>query len=430
MRSPVPILTFYRGLTRAATPVSGILLGWRQWRGKEDGDRLHERKGVVLYPRPQGQLAWLHGASVGEGLALLPLVEQLVKAGTHVVLTTGTTASAQILQQRMPPGSLHQYSPLDVPRFVARFLNHWQPNLAIFAESELWPNLLIETSQRRIPLLLVNGRLSTRSFQRWRRLPNVVASLLARVDLCLAQTHADAARFRDLGAPRVVVTGNMKFDVAPPPADPAKMAELVAAIGARPVWVAASTHRGEEIIAAQVHRRLQANFTDLLTIVVPRHANRGEAIGAEIAQQGLDVALRGDGAPIVRSTQVYVANTMGEIGLFYRAARLVFMGKSLVGSGGQNPIEPAKLGCAILHGPNVSNFAEIYDLLDRAHGAVPTADADTLAHLLSILLRDGTKLRAMARAAAEMVNRQAGATARTMQALEPYIMQLMMERRR
>jgi 3-deoxy-D-manno-octulosonic-acid transferase len=430
MKASLPLLSLYRGLTRLATPAGGVVLGWRQWRGKEDGNRLHERKGLVSYGRPVGQLAWVHGASVGEGLALLPLIEQLVKGGTHVVMTTGTTASAQILQQRMPPGSLHQYAPLDLPRFVARFLNHWQPNLAIFAESELWPNLLVETSQRRIPLLLVNGRLSPRSFQRWRRLPSLASALLARIDLCLAQTQADAARFRELGAPRVGVTGNMKFDVAPPPADPKKMAELMAAIGARPVWVAASTHRGEELIAAQVHRRLQADFADLLTIVVPRHAQRGDAIGAELAEQGLDVALRAKGSPIVRSTQVYVANTMGEIGLFYRAARLVFMGKSMVGSGGQNPIEPAKLGCAILHGPNVGNFSEIYDLLDRARGAAQTADADNLAHVLATLLRDGAKLRAMARAAAEMVHHEAGATARTMQALEPYIMQLMMERRR
>jgi 3-deoxy-D-manno-octulosonic-acid transferase len=406
------------------------LLAWRQWRGKEDGARVHERKGIVLCPRPTGPLAWLHGASVGEGLALLPLVERLVRGGTHVLMTTGTRASAEILQHRMPPGSLHQYVPLDVPRFVTRFLRHWQPNLAVFAESEIWPNLVMETSLRRIPLVLVNARLSTQSFQRWQRFPDLIDQLLARVDLCLAQTQADATRFTELGTPRVVVTGNMKFDVAPPPADPAKVAELIAAIGARPVWVAASTHRGEEMIAAQVHRRLQHDFADLLTIVVPRHAHRGEAVGAEIAQQGLDVALRASGAPIARNTQVYVANTMGEIGLFYRAARLVFMGKSLTGTGGQNPIEPAKLGCAILHGPNVGNFAEIYELLDRAHGAARTVNSENLAHILAILLRDGAKLRAMARAAADMVNRQAGATARTMQALEPYIMQLMMERRR
>jgi 3-deoxy-D-manno-octulosonic-acid transferase len=429
MNASAPLLALYRGLTWAATPASGPFLAWRRARGKEDQNRSHERQGLTGQPRPRGHLAWLHGASVGEGLALLPLVEQLIRCGAKVVLTTGTTASAQILQQRLPPGSLHQYAPLDSPRFMARFLNHWQPNLTILAESELWPNLIIETSRRHIPLLIVNARLSQRSLRRWRLVPGLAAALLGRIDLCLAQSPDDGARFVDLGAPHVLVTGNMKFDTAPPPANPAGVAKLTGTIGPRPVWVAASTHPGEEDIVASVHSRLRAQFPGLLTIIVPRHAHRGSTIEAGLAAQGFTIARRAAGAELTGQTEIYIADTMGEIGLFYRVSRLVFMGKSLVSGGGQNPIEPAKLGCAILHGGLTANFADIYALLDRAKGAALTVDADSLAVTLARLLADGGKLRAMARAAAETVQAQAGATLRIMHAIEPYIVQLKMERR-
>jgi 3-deoxy-D-manno-octulosonic-acid transferase len=429
MKAGAPWLALYRGLTWAATPASGPFLAWRRARGKEDQLRLAERQGVTRQARPRGHLAWLHGASVGEGLALLPLVEQLIRCGAKVVLTTGTTTSAQILQQRLPPGSLHQFAPLDSPRFMARFLDHWRPNLTILAESELWPNLIVETSRRHIPLLLVNARLSQRSHGRWRAVPGLAATLLGKIDLCLAQSQDDGARFAELGAPHVLVTGNMKFDTAPPPANPALVAKLTGTIGPRPVWVAASTHPGEEDLIAGVHRRLQPQFPGLLTIIVPRHAARGGAIEAGLTAQGFAVARRAAGAELTGATDLYIADTMGEIGLFYRASRLVFMGKSLTAGGGQNPIEPAKLGCAILHGGLTGNFADIYALLDRAKGAALTADADALATTLAGLLADGGRLRAMARAAAETVQAQAGATLRIMHAIEPYIVQLKMERR-
>jgi 3-deoxy-D-manno-octulosonic-acid transferase len=423
------LLTLYRVGTAGFGPVSPAWLMWRQWRGKEDRRRLPERIGHPSRPREPGQLVWLHGASVGESLALLPLVERLRARGLPTLITTGTVTSARVIEHRMPGGSVHQFLPLDVPAFVSRFLDHWQPSLALLAESELWPNLICETNRRRIPLVLVNARLSQKSFERWQRLPNFIAPLLRRVDLCMAQTKDDSARLLRLGAPRVQVAGNLKYDVAAPPVDAARLAELAAAVGSRPVWLAASTHAGEEDIALDVQRVLAKKFPTLLTIVAPRHPDRGEEIVEQARRRGLSVAQRSRGATPTLRTQVYVADTIGEMGVFYRLASSVFVGRSLTAEGGQNPIEPAKLGSAILHGPHVANFAEVYRELDAARGAIQIADAETLKNALAVLLSDSALLRKMARAASDTVERLGGATNNIMQALEPYLMQMQVESR-
>lgn len=425
----LPLLAAYRGLTALLGPLGPALLTWRRQRGKEDLRRMAERMGHASLPRPDGRVAWLHGASVGEGLALLPLVEQLRTRGFHIVITTGTVTSAQVLAARMPGGAVHQYVPLDVPKFMRRFLDHWRPDLVIIAESELWPNLILEVTNRDIPLVLVNARLSERSFQRWQRLPGFISGILQRIDLCLAQTKDDAARLMMLGAPRVQVAGNLKFDVGAPPVDASRLAQLSGLIGPRPIWVAASTHPGEEEIALAVHQQLLVRFPRLLTVVVPRHASRGAEIAAMAKARGVLPALRSRGDQPDRGTGFYIADTMGELGLFYRLSGVVFVGKSMAGRGGQNPIEPAKLGSAILHGPNVANFAEVYQALDKAHGAIQVGDEDTLARALALLFSDVAHLRRTARAAGEAVDKLGGASANVVQALEPYFMQMRMERR-
>jgi 3-deoxy-D-manno-octulosonic-acid transferase len=329
----------------------------------------------------------------------------------------------------LPGGAVHQFVPLDVPRFMARFLSHWRPDLVLIAESELWPNLLCEANARSIPIALVNARLSERSFRRWQRLPQVIGPLLQRIDLCLAQSRDDAARLLRLGAPRVQVAGNLKYDAPAPPVAAAELAALAGSIGPRPVWLAASTHPGEEEIALEVHRRLAGRFPDLLTLIAPRHVERGAEIAQFAAAKGLTSARRSAGAPISRDTAVYIADTMGESGLYYRLAGVVFVGKSLAASGGQNPIEPAKLGSAILHGPNVANFAEVYRELDAARGAAEVRDLDALTQAVSLLLADVSLMRKMARAACEAVERVGGACDYIMQALEPYFLQMQVERR-
>ena len=422
------LLATYGALTRALTPFAPLVLLWRKRLGKEDGARLGERIAFAGRPRGEKPVAWLHGASVGEGLALMPLVERLIERGFDVLVTTGTVTSASVVGARLPPGAIHQYVPLDAPKYWTRFLDHWRPNLVLLAESELWPNMIDAVERRGVPIALVNARLSDRSFRRWLKAPRAIGDLLAKVDLCLAQSQDDAGRLLHLGAPRVQVAGNLKYDVPPPPCDAEKLAEVSALIGSRPVWVAASTHAGEEDIAAQVHRSLRARF-DLVTIVAPRHPERGAEIADAAAADGLATQLRSRGDEIGLSTGFYVADTVGEMGLLYRLASVVFLGKSLASGGGQNPIEPAKLGCAILHGPRVENFIEVYRELERAQGALEVGDADTLARALAMLFADSARLRQMARIAHETVNNFAGATDNIMNALEPYFMQMQMERR-
>jgi 3-deoxy-D-manno-octulosonic-acid transferase len=423
-------LVVYRLATRALGPLSGPLLSWRRARGKEDAARIAERHGEPSAPRPPGALVWLHGASVGEALSLLPLIERLSQSGRATLVTTGTVTSARLLAERLPPGALHQYAPLDAPQFMRRFIAHWRPDVALIAESELWPNMILETSAAETPIILVNARLSERSYRRWKaRLPNFIGALLARIDLALAQSQADAERFTSLGAPRVEYAGNLKFDAPAPPADLRELAMLSGRIAGRRVWIAASTHEGEETQIAEAHRLLVVRFPELLTLIAPRHPNRGGDIALRLKALGLDCALRSKGAE-PGAQAIYICDTIGELGLFYRLAGVVFLGRSLgrdAAGGGQNPIEPAKLASAVLHGPHVANFADVYELLDAAGGAALVRDAEDLAGALASLFADGARLRAMARAAAQVVESQTGAVDRMVEAIEHYLPEAALE---
>jgi 3-deoxy-D-manno-octulosonic-acid transferase len=427
-RLPLP-LRAYRSALGLAQPAAAGLLLWRGRKGKEDPARIAERRGRPSRPRPEGPLAWLHGASIGETVSLLPVVERLTRRNLHVLVTSGTRTAAELMTRRLPPGAFHQYVPLDAPAYVRRFLDHWRPDLALFAESEIWPVTVLELEARGTPLVLVNARVSERSFRRWSRFPGVARALFSRLSLCLAQSAPDAERLAALGAARVTVSGNLKFDSAPPPADPRVLSPYLGLVSGRPVWVAASTHPGEETLVLAAHRALAAEFPDLLTILAPRHPPRAEAVAAEADGAGLAVARRSEGAAPERETALYVVDTVGELGLFYRLAPLVFMGGSLVRHGGQNPIEPAKLGAAVLHGPYVHNFAEVYRVLDGSGGALAVADGAHLARALADLLRDGELVREMARAAGEAVAGLGGAVDRTVQAIDPFILQLKLDRR-
>ena len=423
-----PLLRAYQLLSRLATPLAPTLLARRLKRGKEDPARLDERYGASRIARPRGPLVWVHGASVGELLAVGPLVERIRSKDFAVLCTSGTVSSAQVAVQRFPKTVIHQFVPIDAPRFVERFFDHWKPDLALFVESDLWPNLIITAKERNIPLILVNGRVSERSFNRWRIVPSTIGSLLRRFDLCLAQSAGHAARYRDLGAPRITTTGNLKLDVPEPPADAAALAALRAAVGDRPIIAAASTHAGEETALIEAHRRLRNTFPRLLTIIVPRHPDRGPGI-VEIANAaGLSTTLRSRDAQPDRDDDIYVVDTMGELGLVYRVAPIVFVGGSLASHGGQNPIEPIKLGAAILHGPHVWNFGEIYAALDAAHGADLVADVGKLAVRLGALLKDAGQRDALVAAARETVKTLGGALERTLAALDPYLVDIRMGR--
>ncbi|KQW21538.1 3-deoxy-D-manno-octulosonic acid transferase [Afipia sp. Root123D2] len=429
MPSALPItLRLYRRASSLATPLLGTIVKRRLKQGKEDRLRLGERRGIGSAPRPQGPLIWIHGASVGEVLAAAGLIERLRKLDVRVLLTSGTVTSAEVAARRFPPDVIHQYVPFDAPRFVTPFLEHWKPDLALFIESDLWPNLVLSTAERRIPMVLINGRMSQRSYPRWRRAYGTISTLLSCFDLCLAQSDTDGERFSTLGCPNVVTSGNLKLDVPAPPADPRKLERLKAATQRRTVFVAASTHPGEEEIVLDAHRRLGAGIPSLLSVIVPRHPARGVAIARMLAAGGMQVSLRSAGEVPSANTDIYVADTMGEMGLFYRIAPVVFMGGSLIEHGGQNPIEAIKLGAAIVHGPQVFNFTEIYQALDSAGGAFRAEDSEQFVKLLGHLLVNPIARQNALNAAEDVVARLGGALDKTLSALEPYLLQMRLER--
>jgi 3-deoxy-D-manno-octulosonic-acid transferase len=418
----------YGGVSALLYPAVQPLLSRRRKRGKEDAERLPERKGLASLPRPDGVLVWLHGASVGELISLLPIAEHFTSKGAPVLVTSGTVTSAEVASRRLPAGAFHQYMPLDLPAYVKRFLDHWKPDIGVFAESELWPNMIHAAQDRGTHLVIVNARMSERSFRRWRKFPSFITSMLSRFELALAQTEADAERLRTLGAPRVQAIGNIKYDVSPPPADPEKLAIIAEAMKGRTVFVAASTHAGEEEQVARAHAIAKASVPGLLTILIPRHPDRGAEVAEAVFRSGLSVCRRSEGTLPDAHTDVYVADTIGELGLFYRQSQLAYLGGSLVTHGGQNPIEPAKLGNGILHGPYVHNFTEVFAALKDSNGALQVADAEALAAAMVRLLRDPPILARMAEAARTKVEEMSGANQRTIDALEPLVMQAQLER--
>ena len=418
-KAPSPGLFLYRTMTRAVAPLVPLLLRRREARGKEDPARLSERFGIPSRARADGPLVWLHGASVGESLSILPLAGRLLAAtpGLHILVTTGTVTSATLMAERLPAGAFHQYVPLDHPDYCARFLDYWRPDLAVWIESEFWPNLIMAAHRRGIPLALVNARITARSAHNWRHAPAFIAGLLSRFSLIMAQDRASAARLRELGAEQVLEPGNLKHDAPMLSRDEAEVARLKATIGERPVWVATNTHEGEERAAGDVHAALAGEHPGLLTIIVPRHPARGPAIAAELAAMGLAVARRSAGETVSPATQVYLADTLGEVGLFYSLSGIVFVGGTFDETGGHNPFEAARFGCALLAGPSDFNFAEAFAGFEGAGAMRRVADVADLAGAVRRLLGDETERKRLGAAAMRFASEDSGATDRTLAAL-------------
>jgi len=380
------LLRLYLAGSRRAAGVMARVLKRRRAQGKEDDARLGERMGRASLPRPEGQLVWFHAASVGEAASLLEMLRRLTQARPQVncLVTTGTVTSAQFLAERLPENCLHQFVPADVLPWVRRFLDHWRPDLAVWTESELWPATLTEARARGIPMLLINARISTRSFRRWRMLPSLASALLARFDRILAQDALAGEQLTALGADpeRLSVEGTLKEGAAPLPYDEAERVRLARALSGRPVWLAASTHPGEDEIVLAAHARARRALPTLALILAPRHPARGDALAETMRGRGLSVSQRSKGEAIGPDTDVYLADTLGEMGLWYRIASVSFVGGSLVEVGGHNPFEPALLGSAILFGPHVRNFVDGYRRLSDAGAAVLVRSEPELAEAL------------------------------------------------
>jgi 3-deoxy-D-manno-octulosonic-acid transferase len=414
-------LRLYAALLTVAGPLLELYLDRRRRAGREDSRRLAERRGIASIARPTGMLVWFHAASVGESMSIARLVDRLLarRPGVKILVTTGTVTSAAMVAQRLGDRIIHQYIPVDRGAWVGRFMAHWRPDCAIWIESEIWPNLLRAIAARGIPAALVNARMSARSHARWATAPGTIAALLGAFDLCLAQTAAEAARLAGLGARDVRSLGHLKYAAEPLSADPALVARFKQAIGGRKTWLLASSHEGEEAIAIDAHLRLARLFPDILTIIAPRHPKRAPDIARLAAAAGLGVALRSAGDPPNPDDAIYIVDIMGELGLWYRIAPIACIGGSLVPVGGHNPIEPAQLGCALLHGPHMFSVPEIAAELHAENAAVAVSDAASLARAIARLIDDARATRAMTDAARRVAERNRDVIDRVFEALDP-----------
>lgn len=421
-------MTLYASLMKGATPVLEAYLRHRQRAGKEDPARAGERRGIASVPRGSQPLVWLHAASVGEAQSLLALIARLRAdyPGFQVMVTTGTVTSAKLMAERLPKlndngGAFHQYMPVDHPLWTEKFLEHWKPSFVIWSESEFWPNMLAGIRRRGIPAVLLNARMSEKSFRNWRFARGLIGAALSAFALCLGQNEAEAARLKALGAKDVRVCANLKYAALPLPFDAAELEKLKHMIGPRPHILWASTHPGEEEIALRLHENLKETTHGLLTIIVPRHPNRGEEVAALVAQKNLHAGRRSRHQLPRKEDDVYIADTLGELGLFYRLSPICIMGGSFVPVGGHNPIEAAQLGCCIFYGPHMFNFITICQDFESRNAATPVADAYMLERTIESALKEPGACAPVAAAAKEWTEKQAHIVDDIMALLKPFL---------
>ena len=390
-------IRIYNTLIRILYPlVIARYIKKRKENGKEDIKRFNERIGRPSMKRPEGTLIWFHGASVGESLSMLPLIHKMLEIypDAHIMVTTGTITSAELMAKRLPERAFHQYITIDNPLFTTRFIKYWRPDLVLWFESDLWPAMLSGIKRKNIPLILVNGRISNKSFKRWQQFDFISKELLGCFSLCLGQSEEDAYRLRVLGARESVCLGNLKYAGLPLPIDRDKENEITSQINGRTVWLASSTHHNEEAKIARMHKRLKEKFPDLLTIIAPRHPHRGPEIMEAIHETGLTASLRSENGKITPQTDIYVANTVGELGIWYDIAPLVFIGGSLIPHGGQNFIEPSRVRDAVIVGPHMFNFTDAMNRAKKADAVIQVNDIEELEETITQLLSNKELLEA------------------------------------
>ncbi|WP_085904053.1 3-deoxy-D-manno-octulosonic acid transferase [Kiloniella majae] len=395
----------YASVATLMTPLVKYHLKKRITRGKEHPVRYTEKLGYASQAKPKDKLVWIHGASVGESLSILPLLETFhsLRPDLTFLVTTGTATSARLMEERLPPYAIHQFVPVDLPLAIGNFLRNWRPDIALIIESELWPNMIFRTKAHGIPLILLNGRMSQKSAKSWARASFFIGDLLNQFDLILAQSSTDARRFNELGAPHVKKQSNLKFAAAPLSYKQGDFEELSAQIGTRPVWFASSTHRGEEVFLAEVHEKLREKIPDLLCIIAPRHPERGSEILNEFQGKNLPLSLRSEGNRITEDTSIYLADTLGELGLFYALSPVVIIGGSLLRKGGQNLLEPARQNCAIICGPEMQNFEEICNEMVDKHAIIKLSQTEDIIAQLEALLLNKSRQQKLAQKAARYV---------------------------
>ncbi len=400
----------YRYTTPLLAPFLGLYLRKRARHGKEELHRLQERYGHASQKRPAGSIIWVHAASVGESISALPLIEKLttLNENTTILVTTGTVTSAQIMAQRLPEKAIHQYIPLDHHTWIERFLDYWQPHGVIWLESELWPNTLWHIKKRHIPAILVNARLSQKSIQRWKKYPQFAQDILSCFTLILGQNPDMVKHIQKLGMSNVDYVGNLKFASPPLSYNEKELEKMHTMIGDRPLWLIASTHEHEEELIIRVYNQLLLNHPNLLAILVPRHPKRAREVLALIQKHDLITAQRSQNDIIEKETHIYLGDTMGEMGLFYKLSSILTMGGSFVEGkyGGHNIIEPAHLDCAITYGPVTYNHEDSCALFEKSGAAIRVSNENALFKQIDELLNDTQQVLAMQEKAKELANNQ------------------------
>ena len=349
-------------------PLAAIYLHFRIIRKKEDPVRYKEKLSRINIPRGGGFVIWFHVASVGEAMSVLPLIDSCIKYKkiNKILITSITLSSGKILDKKFNqnPNVIHQFLPLDIPILTNKFLEHWKPNLSIFIDSEVWPNLILDIGEKKIPLLLVNARITKKSFARWKLIINFAKKIFEKFDLCLTSNKESEVFLKILGAKNIKNYGNLKFSKTETDLINKLDSNFLNKIENRKIWCSASTHPTEEILCAKSHLKIKEKYKNILTIIIPRHIDRVETIYEELSKLGLEIVLSSNLSKLDNKTDLILVDSYGESLKFYNISKYVFLGKSLITSlvkdSGQNPIEPARLGCKILHGPHVSNFTEIY----------------------------------------------------------------------
>lgn len=419
-------LYLYRLAGSCLSPLIPFYLSVRAARGKEDPSRKKERMGRSSQPRPSGPLVWLHAASVGETLALVPLIDHILSLNIQVLLTTGTVTSANLIENRFGSRIIHQYAPLDVKPAIRRFLDYWKPDLALVCESEIWPLRINGLARRHIPQVMINAHMSEKSFKSWQKRPALASHIFRQIDAAIGQSENDAEQYHSLGVKMVAVSGNLKADTAPI-GNKELLTKYRSAIGDRPVWAAISTHEGEENIAAEVHAALKTRIPNLLTIIIPRHPERADAIVEQLVDKQLIVTRRSDNTLPSYGTDILLVDSIGEMGIFLRLAKVAFIGKSLTDKGGHNPLEPALIGSAIITGPHIENFKDTFAAFFQNKAAKMVEDATQLAVQVNTLLTHETVREEMIKAAYDTATNMSGALERTLKVLRPFIEPLVMQ---
>ena len=412
------LYSVYNSLGYVATPILHWLFARRVAQGKEVVERKGERFGISQQSRPPGSLMWFHAASVGETNSVLPLIKSYAEQDISILFTSGTVTSANIAQDNLPKGVIHQFVPYDIKPIVKRFLEAWKPSVAIFVESEIWPAMLDELQTRQIPSFLVNGRMSESSYKSWRKIRGMSNSLFSNIDLCFAQSDIDTERFSNLGVPRVESIGNLKFEIEPLSYNENLYNEIVNQVKNRPRWLAVSTHEGEEELIIAAHQLLKEKFPELLTIILPRHPKRGPEILKLCEASKLNANIRSKQRTIDNTNEIHIADTLGEVGLFCRLSDIVFLGGSFVNLGGHNPIEPAQLNCAILTGPNIDNNKRIFEAFFKVNASLLVKNTDELVAIVHDLLESPDRVAELATNAKETVEFGRGALTRTKSMLD------------